>query len=91
MKLTLGAPSGAIRGLVLRHAALLAAAGVGVGLVASAGFARLASSLMYGISGSQGWIAAAVAGVLVLMVLAAVLLPVRRATRVDPMVVLRGE
>jgi predicted permease len=91
IRIALGAPSGAIRGLVLRHAALLAAAGVGVGLVASAGFARLASSLMYGISGSQGWIAAAVAGVLVLMVLAAVLLPVRRATRVDPMVVLRGE
>ena len=76
---------------VVGHGALLVAAGIGLGLVAAAGLARLLSSLLYGV-GAIDPIAFAAAGAALLTVgLLAAFIPARRAGTVDPTIVLREQ
>jgi ABC-type antimicrobial peptide transport system permease subunit len=64
---------------------------VGVGLLASLGLTRFASSLLYGVAPNDPITLSATAGVLVVVALLAAWLPTRRALRVDPAVSLRSE
>ena len=91
IRIALGARSGTIRWLVLRHAGVLAAAGIALGLAAAAALARLASGLLYGVAGTEPAIYGGVAALLAAMALLAALVPARRATRADPVAVMRGE
>ncbi len=77
--------------LVLRHALRLAAAGVAVGLAASAAATRLLEKLLFGVKPFDLGTYAAVAAVLGAVALLATWLPARRAMRVDPMTALRED
>jgi ABC-type antimicrobial peptide transport system permease subunit len=69
----------------------LIALGIGIGLAAAFGLTRLMASLLFGVAPTDP---ATFVGVALLLAAAAVLacwIPARRASRVDPMVVLRAE
>jgi predicted permease len=91
IRMALGAHQGQILGMVLRNGLGLIAAGVGIGLAASAGLTRLISSELWGVSATDPWTFAAVVSVLAASGSAACLLPAWRAARVDPTRALRYE
>jgi ABC-type antimicrobial peptide transport system permease subunit len=89
--LTLGAQRRDILRLVLRQALGTSLAGTGIGVVAGLAVTRLMASLLYGVK-PDAWSAFAGAAImLVLVALAATLIPARRAINVDPMNALRHE
>jgi predicted permease len=91
IRLALGATSGGIQAMVLAQGLLVAAAGVGAGLLAAAALAPLMSGLLFETSGRDPATFVAVALALGVLALAATYGPAVRASRVDPMVALRRE
>ena len=91
MRLALGASRGSVLRMVLGQGIRLTAPGVVLGLVAALGSARLLDSLLFEVSPLDPWTYALVAAVLGVVALGAAWLPARRATRVDPLVSIRGE
>jgi putative ABC transport system permease protein len=91
IRMALGAARGDVVRQVLRQAMGLAGIGIAVGLVAAAGLSRLLESLLFQVSATDPLtylgLAALVAGV----ALVAAYIPARRATRVMPMLALRGD
>ena len=68
-----------------------AAAGLALGLLGAAALGRVLTSLLYGVKPTDVFTFVGVAGVLLAVVLAACLVPARRAVRVDPLEALRSE
>jgi predicted permease len=66
-------------------------AGIGIGLVAAFALGRLVTAMIYGVSSRDLVTFVAVTMLLVLVSFGASLIPALRATRVDPLVVLREE
>jgi predicted permease len=91
LRVALGAPTGRIRGMVLRQVARMAVIGIVLGSVAAAVLGRAAQSLLFDIDAGDPLMLAAAAMVLAAVTLGAAYLPARRASRVDPMSVLRYE
>jgi putative ABC transport system permease protein len=91
VRLALGAQIADVRRLVVRRGAALLLVGIATGLLAALAGTRLLAALLFGVSPTDPATLAAVAGTLILVGFAACYLPVRRATRVDPMVALRAE
>jgi predicted permease len=91
VRLALGAAPRDVVWLVLRQTLLLSAAGVATGLVLSVATTRLVAGFLNGVSPFDPAIFAGVPAFLSLVALVASGLPARRATRVDPVVALRGE
>lgn len=91
VRMALGARPGQVRGAVLRHGLLIAAIGMGAGLVAAVGLSRALERLVFGVSPRDPLVFVTVVLVLGAVVLAAGYLPARRATRVQPLEALRGE
>jgi len=91
VRMALGAHQCQILGMVLRSGLGLIAAGVAIGLAASAGLTRLISSELWGVSATDPWTFALVVTVLAASGFAACLLPAWRAARVDPTRALRYE
>ncbi|BDC48434.1 hypothetical protein F183_A07500 [Bryobacterales bacterium F-183] len=87
----LGATSGSVRAMFLRHALMLAGIGVVAGFVGSVALTRWMESLLYGVSPLDAMTFGAVPVILLAAALAASYLPARRATQVDPMEALRAE
>ena len=77
--------------MILGQGGRLALAGVTLGALAAAGVARVLDSLLYGVSGLDPAAYGAAAGVLLLVALAANLVPAVTAARVDPVRTLRNE
>jgi putative ABC transport system permease protein len=91
VRMALGADRISIYWQVLKHAALLAAGGCGIGLVLSWFASRLLQSSLYQVSRFD-WPTIVLVPLLLLSVaLFAAYWPARRATKVDPMVALRYE
>jgi predicted permease len=91
IRMALGAQSRNIQGIVLGRGARLAVFGVGIGLLVALVVRRLMDSLLFDVAPFDPLSFAAGALLLSAVALAASYIPARRATRVDPMVVLRYE
>jgi putative ABC transport system permease protein len=91
VRMALGAGPGQVARLVLRRGAVLALAGVGIGVVAAFASVQLLGSLLYGVALRDPLAFAAASCVLVVVALAASYLPARRATRLDPLLALRHD
>ncbi len=91
IRIALGAGQGDVQGLVVRHGMTLAAIGVAIGLAAAFGLTRVLANLLFGVKATDPLTFAAVAAALSAVALIATWLPARRASRVDPVIALRGE
>jgi len=91
IRMALGADSGEVRGLVMRHGARLTAISIGLGLVGALWLTRFMASQLYGVNPNDPLTFAGVALVLATIAALACWVPVRRATRVDPVVALRED
>ena len=77
--------------LVVRQGGMLVAAGGVLGLLAAAASTRVVASFLFGVTATDVLTFAGATAVLLAAGLLACWLPARRATRVDPMQVLRFE
>jgi putative ABC transport system permease protein len=91
VRMALGALPGHVVGLVLRSGLRPLLAGVVLGLAGAVAVARLVGSLLYGIPALDGASFIGATAALLLVALAAGLLPARRAVGIDPMRALRAE
>jgi putative ABC transport system permease protein len=91
IRMALGAQPRDVLGLVVRHSAALTGAGMALGLGGALALSRLLANLLYEVRPGDPLTLAAVSALLGGVALLASYLPARRATRVDPMVVLRSE
>jgi putative ABC transport system permease protein len=91
VRMALGAQPGDIVRMVLRKGARLIIAGIVIGLLASAGLTRFMASEIYGVSATDPWTFTAVALLILVVGLAACVVPSRAAMRVDPLIALRYE
>jgi ABC-type antimicrobial peptide transport system permease subunit len=91
IRMALGADPQRVRTMVLTQGSKMTLVGVAVGIAASLGLTQLMTKMLYGVSAYDPLTYLAVAGLLVVVALAACYMPARRATKVDPMVALRYE
>jgi putative ABC transport system permease protein len=91
IRIALGAPQGSLKAMVVRQGMLLAAIGVGMGLIAAAALSRVLASLLFGISPLDPLTYSAVSIVLLIAAAAASYLPAHRASNVNPLDALRAE
>jgi putative ABC transport system permease protein len=91
IRMSLGAGSRQVVLLVLRQGLIPVAAGIALGLAGAFGLTRFMQSLLFGVTATDPLTFAAVGTGLAAVAAIACYLPARRATRVDPAVVLRNE
>jgi predicted permease len=91
IRVALGAQISSVMRLVLRQAMTFVLIGEAVGLIASFALSRLLSGFLFGIKPTDALTFAAVTLVLTGVALMACYVPARRATKVDPLVAIRGE
>jgi putative ABC transport system permease protein len=91
IRLALGAVPGSILRLVVRDAVWLAGIGIVIGTIAALGMTRYLRTLLFAIQPTDPMVFGSVAAVLAAAAIAGCYIPARRATRVDPAVVLREE
>ena len=89
IRLTLGAQALDILRLVLRQGLGAAVAGTVAGVAAGFALTRLLTSLLFGVKAFDAVTFAAVAAIMIVVALAACLIPARRATSIDPTEALR--
>ena len=87
----IGAQNGDILRLILTQGVILTLIGISIGLVAAFALTRLLTSLLYGISPTDPLTFASIVILLLAIALLACVIPVWRATRVSPLIALRGE
>jgi predicted permease len=91
IRIAIGAQRRQVLGLVLRQGLTYALAGMVAGIIGGIGAARLISSQLYGVSAFDPASLTAVVFLMTLVAVAAVLVPARRAARIDPIQALRIE
>jgi putative ABC transport system permease protein len=91
IRMALGADRGTVLGMVLGQGMRVTALGLVVGIVGSLLLTRLVSTLLFEVKPTDPVTFLAVAVFITIIAGLACLVPARRATRVDPMVVLRDE
>ncbi len=91
LRMALGAQPRQVLGLVLRQGMLLALIGAGVGVLVALPVARMAGSLLYGVSATDPLTYVSITLLLMGIALLACYLPAHRATRIDPLKALRVE
>jgi putative ABC transport system permease protein len=91
VRIAMGAGSHAVRWMVVRQASLPVAAGLTLGLLGALHVTDYLESLLYNVSTTDPLTYGGVAAILAAVALLAAYVPARRASRVDPMTVLRNE
>jgi predicted permease len=91
LRLAIGATTGRIFRGVIADSGRLLAIGLLIGVMGGWAASRLFSSEVFGVTGGEPWLYAAVAATLGLTSIAAMIVPAWRASRVDPLVALRAE
>jgi putative ABC transport system permease protein len=91
VRLALGAQPASVVSMVLGRSLSFAGLGLGLGLLAALALGRLLEGLLFGVRPHDPLTLALVSGVLLLVAAAAAYAPARRASRLDPAVVLRSE
>jgi putative ABC transport system permease protein len=91
IRLALGAGTNEVRRLVLRQGMLQAVTGVAIGVAGAIWLTRVMTTLLFDVQPGDPLTLACVSGVLLATAAVACYVPARRATRVDPLVVLRTE
>ncbi|MEO5894405.1 MAG: ABC transporter permease [Vicinamibacterales bacterium] len=89
--MALGATRGNVLGKILGQGMRLTGIGVAAGLAAAFGLTRLLQTQLFNVKPTDPLTMTAVTGFITLVALIACYIPAARATRVDPMVVLRDE
>jgi predicted permease len=89
IRMALGADRPRILRLILQRGLLLSGIGLAIGLGASLALGRLLSTLLFDVTARDPQTLATVTGVIAVVATLACIIPAWRATRVDPLVVLR--
>ncbi len=84
VRMALGATRGSVVSLVIREGVPLLAIGLVLGLGTALGLSRILESMLFGVAARDVVVFAGAPLVLTLVAVAAMLVPARRATRVDP-------
>jgi ABC-type antimicrobial peptide transport system permease subunit len=87
----LGAQSGDVVGLVVRQGVVLGGAGVAIGAAVTYAASGQIAPLLFDVSPRDPTVYALVAGAMLVVAVAASVIPARRAARVDPNVALRSD
>jgi putative ABC transport system permease protein len=91
VRMAIGASSSALFGMVTRDALGVTVTGIAIGLGGALLLGRVLSSLLYEVAPTDAAVLAGAAGVVLVVALSASWRPAWRATRIDPMTVLRAE
>jgi putative ABC transport system permease protein len=91
VRMALGARPSEVRRIVVRQGMGLLAVGMAVGVPAALGAAHLLGRLLYGVGPGDPLTFAGVIAVIAGVTWISAYIPARRATRVDPAIVLRGD
>ena len=91
IRMALGAEASSVLRMVLFSGGRLAVTGLVVGVIGAFAVTQVMSSLLYGVSATDPTAFLVAPGMLALVALAACLIPAMRATRLDPVVVLRND
>jgi putative ABC transport system permease protein len=91
IRLALGARTIDVLKLVVRNGLVLVSIGVALGLAGAFALTRLMTTLLFGVTPTDGVTIAVVSGILIGVALLACFVPARRATKVDPLIALRYE
>jgi ABC-type antimicrobial peptide transport system permease subunit len=91
VRMVLGAKSSQVIWLFLRRAFMQLAIGLTIGLAGAIGVGRLLQGFLVQMSGRDPVTLFTITAVVILVAVAACLLPARYATRLDPLVALRHE
>jgi len=91
IRMALGASASAVAGMVARKGLALVAASIATGVLIALALSRVIGSLLWGISATDGLTFACVPAILLAVAGVAILLPARRASRIEPMAALREE
>ena len=91
IRMALGASGQSVLALVLRQGALVAAAGLAVGVAGAWALTRLMRTMLFGIDHTDPVTFLTVGGILAAVALVATVGPARRAARVDPTITMRAE
>ncbi len=89
VRMALGARHRDVMTLVLRHGLTLTAAGLGIGIAAALLLGRVMSQFLYDVRATDPLTIVAVSTLLAAVGVVAVIIPARRAARVDPIIALR--
>jgi putative ABC transport system permease protein len=91
IRLALGARAIDVLKLIIRDGLVLVSIGVALGLAGAYALTRLMTTLLFGVTPTDGLTIVVVSAVLTGIALLACFIPARRATRVDPLVALHYE
>jgi predicted permease len=91
IRMALGAKPSRVLAQVMKHGLLLTTVGIAAGLAGALGLNRLMTSMLFGVQPTDPGTLAAVILTISLVAVLACWLPARRASRVDPNVVLRED
>lgn len=91
IRIVLGASAGGLRGMLLKQSLRPVLAGALIGGLAAGGIARILESVLFGVSAHDPIAFIGAPAVLLAVTIVATLIPMRRATSVDPMTTLRYE
>ena len=91
VRMAIGATRQAVLRMVLASAAMMSFAGILAGAAMTVGGTRLMQGMLFGVSATDPLTFASVAAIMATVALLSSLAPAWRATKVDPMVVLRHE